>query len=162
MNTELIAIQLGYTSYVLKKNTDGLSHEQSLTLPQPGGNCMNWVVGHIVSARNGFLQVLGEEPIWTEEASKPYLRGGEPMTDGSNAHEFSSMLADLDTSQERILNGLKRFDPDRLGEKAPFSPVNNEDETLGSLLAGLAFHESYHAGQTGVLRRVLGLEGVIG
>lgn len=162
MNTELIAIQLGYTNYVLKKNTEGLSHEQSISMPRPGGNCMNWVVGHILSSRNGFLKILGEEPIWTEDQSKPYRRGGEPMTDGSNAREFSSMLADLDTSQERILNGLKRLDPERLNEKAPFSPVNNEDETVGSLLAGLAFHESYHAGQTGVLRRVIGMEGALG
>lgn len=160
MNTELIAVQLGYTNYVLKKNTEGLSHEQSMNQPEPGGNCMNWVVGHILSARNGFLSILGEEPMWTEEQARPYQRGGEWNPDG--AIDLPQILTDLDTSQERILNGLKRFDPERLAEKAPFSPVNNEDETLGSLLAGLAFHESYHAGQTGVLRRVIGMEGALG
>ena len=161
MNTELLSIQLGYSHYVLKQNAEGLSQEQSLYQPQPGGNCLNWVVGHIVAARNGLLQVLGEEPIWTDEQAKPYRRGGEPMTDGSEAHELESLLKDLDASQERVMNGLKRFDPERLGEQAPFSPVGNENETLGSLLVGLTFHESYHAGQTGILRRVMGLEGTI-
>jgi len=161
MNTELLSIQLGYTHYVLKKNTDGVSHEQSLHRPQPGGNCLNWVVGHIVASRNGFLEALGEEPVWAEEQAKPYRRGGKPMTDGSEAHELESLLKDLDASQERLMNGLKRLDPERLDDPAPFSPVNNENETLGSLFAGLTFHESYHAGQTGLLRRVMGLEGAI-
>ncbi|MBU1676531.1 DinB family protein, partial [bacterium] len=50
---------------------------------------------------------------------------------------------------------------DRLDEPAPFSPGNDETETVGSLLAGLAFHESYHCGQLGLLRRLLGKDGVI-
>jgi uncharacterized damage-inducible protein DinB len=162
MNKELLSIQLGYTHYVLKKNTEGLTHEQSLQLPRPGGNCLNWVIGHILAARNDFLEALGEERVWTEEQAEPYKRGGKPMTDGSEAHEFESLLGDLDTTQERLMNGLQRFDPERLASPAPFSPVNNENETMGSLFAGLTFHESYHAGQTGVLRRVMGLEGVLG
>ena len=159
MNT--LMTQLGYTHYVLQKNTNELTHEDSLSQPQPGGNCLNWVMGHIMASRNGLLELLGEEPIWTKEQTDRYQRGGKPVTDGSDAVSFDQMKKDLDASQERIMNGLKRFDPERLGEPAPWSPVGNENETYGSLLAGILFHEAYHAGQTGVLRRVMGKEGAI-
>ena len=32
----------------INRNLDGLSHEESLVIPEPGGNCLNWVLGHIV------------------------------------------------------------------------------------------------------------------
>ena len=34
-------------------------------------------------------------------------------------------------------------------------------EAVGSLLAGLLFHEAYHVGQTGVLRRLIGMDGAL-
>ncbi len=39
--------------------------------------------------------------------------------------------------------------------------MNDEKETIGSLMAGMAFHEAYHCGQLGVLRRMAGAEGII-
>ena len=49
-----------------------------------------------------------------------------------------------------------------LAAEAPFSPTDNPDETIGSLLAGLSFHEAYHAGQIGLLRRIVGKQGALG
>jgi hypothetical protein len=51
--------------------------------------------------------------------------------------------------------------PDQMDKPAPISPTGNPKETVGSLLAALAFHEAYHVGQTGILRRVIGREGVV-
>jgi hypothetical protein len=51
--------------------------------------------------------------------------------------------------------------PDAMNTPAPFSPTGNPDETVGSLLAAISFHEAYHVGQTGLLRRVVGREGVV-
>ena len=45
MHTKTIVYQLGLTSYVLEKNVAGVSHEESLVNPSPGGSCLNWVVG---------------------------------------------------------------------------------------------------------------------
>ena len=123
---------------------------------------MNWVVGHIIATRNDLLELLGEEPIWTKEQTQRYGHGAKPVTDGSDAFSFDQMKKDLEASQERIMDGLKRFDPKRVGEPAPWSPGGNKNETYGSLLATLLFHEAYHTGQTGVLRRVMGKEGAIG
>lgn len=47
----------------IKLNLDGVSNEESLFIPQPAGNCINWVVGHIVAARNTALNLAGGAPI---------------------------------------------------------------------------------------------------
>lgn len=161
MDLEAVKIQFGYTHFVLKANSEGLSHEESCRKPSPAGNCMNWVLGHVMASRNGILKVLGAEPVFSEEHAERYRRGSAPIGDAAEAVPFETMLADLDASQPRILEALDRFDLSRLGEPSPFSPTNNEKETIGSLLAVLAFHEAYHAGQTGVIRRTVGKMGVI-
>jgi uncharacterized damage-inducible protein DinB len=43
----------------------------------------------------------------------------------------------------------------------PDSPTGDPDETLGSLLAVALFHQAYHAGQLGILRRIAGESGAI-
>jgi hypothetical protein len=46
-----------------------------------------------------------------------------------------------------------------MSEPAPYSPGDNPDETLGSLLYLIAFHQAYHVGQLGLCRRLAGKSG---
>ena len=139
--------------YAIGLNARDLTHEQSLLAPHPGGNCANWVIGHIVTNRGYMLEMLGEKPIWEEKATEPYQRGSKEIT-AKDAKPFPEVLEALDRSQERLLQGLARLDDKALG--APESK-----ETLGGKLAFLQFHEAYHAGQLGLLRRMCGKEGAI-
>lgn len=43
MNEEVRTV-FNYNSFVLNKNFEGISHEDSLKSPKEGGNCMNWVI----------------------------------------------------------------------------------------------------------------------
>jgi uncharacterized damage-inducible protein DinB len=157
-----VGIQFSYTFAVLKMNVDGIEHQASLESPQPGGNCLNWVVGHVVAARNRILtEVLGLPSILSAEAAKPYDRGAPALVDGAAALPLGELMAIFEASQETLREGLKRVSDERLTQPAPFSPGNNPKETVGSLLAGLAFHEAYHVGQAGMLRRMLGKEGAV-
>jgi len=56
---------------------------------------------------------------------------------------------------------VKRTSPKQLSAAAPFSPTGNPNETTGTLLASIAFHEAYHLGQTGLSRRLLGKPGAL-
>jgi uncharacterized damage-inducible protein DinB len=64
-------------------------------------------------------------------------------------------------AQKPLEEGLDSITDDTMSQPAPFSPTGNPDETIGSLLAAIAFHEAYHAGQLGLLRRLAGREGVM-
>src|SRR4051794_4037563 len=47
---------------IIKAQTAGLTHDESLLQLPFRGNCMNWVIGHILEGRNTILDLLGAEP----------------------------------------------------------------------------------------------------
>ena len=158
MSTRALSTQVYYNLGALKMNLEGLTHEESLVQPQPAGNCLNWIVGHILANRAGMLGLLGKEPVWNEEEAAPYQRGSKPLTDPALAKKLEDIVAMLETSQESILAGLGEMSAE--GLQAP-APSGKEGETVETGLAALVFHEAYHVGETGILRRLLGHEGAI-
>jgi hypothetical protein len=161
MDPQTITYQFGLTSRVLERNVADLSHEESLASPRPGGNCANWIVGHITRQRNSALRMLtGQSPYPKEELSPYDDRDGVPFS-RETALPFDELLHRFRSMQEPLVNAIGRLTPDALAAKAPWSPSGNPNETMGSLLVSFVFHESYHVGQTGVLRRVAGKPGAI-
>jgi uncharacterized damage-inducible protein DinB len=157
-----LLVQIGFQRYALRRNIEGITHEESVRSPSPGGNCINWVVGHLVLTRQAWLtSLLGMAPAVDPEQKTRYRRGASPLVDGTLAMPWEELVAAFERSQAPLIEGMSRLGAQRLGEKAPFSPGNDPDETIGSLVAKLCFHEGYHIGQTGVLRRLLGRAGGI-
>ena len=159
MSTRALEQQIYFNLGALKMNLAGVTHEESLVQPQPGGNCLNWVVGHILANRKGILALLGRDPVWNDQDAEPYQRGSEPLTDPAKAQNLDEMVALLEASQESILAGLSEISEECLQAASLDEKLGDTVETM---LAGLVFHEAYHVGETGILRRLLGLEGAIG
>jgi uncharacterized damage-inducible protein DinB len=152
--------QAGATTYVLGVNTAGLSHEESLMAPSPAGNCLNWVLGHLIWVYDGVLPVLGKAPVMPQGALDQYARGGPPL-DPAGALRLEQLREAWDTAAARVDEGLAELAPGATERLAPFSPRNDPGETVGSLLSTIMFHQAYHAGQLGLLRRLIGREGAI-
>jgi uncharacterized damage-inducible protein DinB len=151
MNANLLLNQYQASHRVLHRNLDGIRHEESLKKPGDGVNSLNWVLGHLISTRNLVLDLLGQSPVISPEAAAAYRpEGGDP------AHflNLEDLKLALDRSQELINAGFQKLSPEAANTPAYGS-------TVGEMLAVLAFHESYHGGQVGVIRRSLGHEGVI-
>jgi len=160
MGAELLVDQLSFNLGTIKINTKGLTHEESLVAPPGGGNCLNWIVGHLVSSRNGLLKLLGCEGVWDKERAELYKRGSDPISAG-DAVAFEEILADFAAAQEPIVAALRALSDEELAAPTTARYLKGDDETLGSALATFVFHEAYHAGQTGLLRRILGKDGAI-
>jgi len=156
---EMLKMQLGVTQGIFQVNTDGVTHEESLRQPAESGNCMNWIAGHLVTAYNSVLASRGEETVWDEARREIYSRGSDPLNETVSAVEFGEICEAFDTAHERLMRGLENLAADRLAEPAPYSPGNNPDETLGTLLHLIAFHQAYHVGQLGLGRRLVGRAG---
>jgi hypothetical protein len=147
---------------VVRKNTEGLTQEDSLVQPQPAGNCLNWIVGHLVNIYNQALPLLGQEPAIDPAAIARYARGSAPIRDASEALELRDLLAAWDTASERLDAGLAALTPEVLDRPMPGPDSGGAlTETVRSLLSIISFHQAYHAGQTGVLRRIAGKPGAI-
>jgi len=149
------------TDKALKVNLAGLTQADSLVQPSPGGNCLNWVVGHLLCVYNNVLLMLGQEQVVAPERLKRYDRGTSPIQNSAEALELSELLSAWEKALPRIDTGLAALTQERLDEKAPISPTNNPDETVRSLLAVVGFHQAYHVGQLGILRRIAGKPGAI-
>jgi len=154
MSVQALQMLYGINQHALEVNTKDLTHEDSLVQPPRGGNCLNWVAGHIVANRNHILELLDEEPIWGQADYERYKRGSAPVKGAKGAKRFEEIMADFAKSQERIRAGLGRLKDEDLARK-------KGDETVGQSLHFLQFHEAYHVGQAGLLRRIAGKEGAI-
>jgi len=158
---ELLRHQAHVTHVVVRLNTEGVTQEESLLQPEPAGNCLNWVVGHLVAIYERALPVLGQQPVMEPGAMARYDRGSPPLRDPAQAIRLGDLLDAWDEASRRVDAGLAGLDPATLGAPAPFSPGGDPGETMRSLLATVLFHQGYHAGQTGILRRLAGREGAI-
>ena len=74
---------------------------------------------------------------------------------------MAEILDGYSESQKAILAALGELSDEDLEAKSPLSFFKGGKETIGSALAAFAFHEAYHIGQTGVLRRIAGKAGAI-
>ncbi len=139
----------------IKRNLEAITHEESMRAASPaGGNCLNWVLGHLVQTRNAVLRLAGAETIWDDALMGVYSAQEGVVFDPARALPRERLIADLDESQARLRTVLPGITPERLAGPSLFG-------TVGAALAFLTFHEGYHAGQLGILRRVLGKKGKI-
>jgi uncharacterized damage-inducible protein DinB len=156
MNPESFLLQLQICHHIVEANVGEITHEESLKQPVPAGNCLNWVLGHLVATRSHFLLGIGAQPVWGEADRERYGRHGAPIRSASEAKPLQEIWEAYQLTQRRIREAVAELTPARLAEKAAFSPSDDPQETVGSLLVVFAFHDAYHTGQTGILRRLVG------
>ena len=145
---------------VLKVNTEDVTHEESLIRPTSGGNCINWAVGHLLRSRQFLLKVALKDWSIPPEVEKAYERGSS----GDDFHlfpQFPELLAMWDETQTLLDEALTALTADQLHQiEPPFGDFSRPDTRERRILF-LHFHESYHLGQLGLMRRLLGKEGAI-
>lgn len=146
---------------VVRKNMEGVNQKESLVQPQPEGNCMNWVMGHLLRVYENALLALGQKPMIEGGGFERYKRGGEAMKNPEDAMEITKLMEDWDEATKRLDAGLASLTVELLDEKAPFLPGKDPNETVRTRLTTILFHQGYHAGQLGLLRRIAGKPGAI-
>ena len=161
MNAKELSDLFRVSHYAISVNLEGFTHEQGLVQPPGAGNCVNWVLGHIVASRNGVLRLLGEEPVLHAAIAERYKRGSAPIAGEGEAAPLDLLVRALDQSQQRILDALGRIRELDLNKPAAAPGSQTADSSVGGQLSFLHFHESYHSGQLGLLRRLSGTQGAI-
>ena len=160
-DTALLRHQARRIQAVVRINSEGVAHEDSVVMPTPGGNSFNWVMGHLLAIYNDLLPLLGKPKVYENGELKKYQRGSPALTDKSKAMQLDELQRSWTTACDRLDSGLAELPSERLAQKAPVSPTNDPNETIGSLLDTIMFHQAYHSGQLGVLRRISGKAGAI-
>jgi uncharacterized damage-inducible protein DinB len=141
---------------VLMRQVNGLTHNESLLQFPFRGNCLNWVMGHIVHSRHQMLSLVDETPLWTPEQLARYKRDSEPVLgEAPDVIRFEKMLDDLKTTQEKLVARIKSYSAEEL--QAPGTEViKGLSGCLADQLSFFIWHETYHVGQTDSLRQLAG------
>jgi uncharacterized damage-inducible protein DinB len=136
---------------IIKRQTAGLTHADSMAqLPFPG-NCMNWNLGHILVYRLQYLGVIdgASQPDPAEFAV--YGAGSPPLTDGRQAIPLETLLQRLDAASTQVISALEALPTARLSEIYDQERGQTVEDRLTFYII---FHESYHAGQLEPLREL--------
>ena len=156
---DALVAQLSVSRNAIRRNLDGVSHEESTQPHDCGGNSANWVVGHIVAARNSVLKNLGGKTVMPDATAAVYRRGSDGAVSGGM--KLEDLISALDESQPLLIESLRKVPEQQLLAKSPFSSPAGPEATLGEAISAMVFHEAYHVGQLGILRRLLGRKGAI-
>ena len=140
-------------NYVIKRQTDGLTHEQSLLQPALRGNCMNWVLGHMLEVRNEILQQLDQPSVLPTPEAAFYQSESAPITPSSPALPLATLLTGFDESLACIEQGLQSVPEEKMA-----TIINQERQaTLRASISFSVWHEAYHLGQLEYLRQLTGV-----
>ena len=153
----LITHQFDLVYRMIADNVEGMTAEQSLAQPSPGGNCANWILGHMTNVQNGVMRLVGQGPVW--ESDQLSHAGWEPITSRTKAIAWETLRDRILDSRERCLTAISNLSDEKMADEVPH-PFGGTT-SRGQLLSTLAFHQAYHAGQLGIARRIAGLEGAV-
>ena len=139
---------------LIKMQTEGITHAESLTQTPYNINSLNWVVGHVVVNRDNVLDLLGEPRLLVPQNTARYKRHSEPIyADDPDVLHLERLLELLDEGQTRLEAALDEMDADALSRTIQ---LGEHTMTVFQRLFGFYFHDTYHTGQTDLLRQVAG------
>jgi hypothetical protein len=136
----------------LSTHLAGLTHADALVQPPVRGNCLLWIVGHIVCYRNYMLNVLGLPRVLPVETAQRFARGSAPVLgEETGLPRLEQLMQAYANSQARVFEALPRLTAAQAAEV-----VTEGDFTLprAELVMSYMRHESYHAGQLELLREI--------
>ena len=160
MSTDIqtTANQFKFNNGLFDKIVQGIPPEQWLTPPANDCNHLLWVTGHMTVVRAVALNILGAP--WSAPWQNMFKRGVKRVSDGQYPPVAEVQNAWREVAG-RLLATLPQASPELLTK-----PVEKNrpsiDGTVGGTIGFLCLHESYHLGQMGFIRKMLGYGQAIG
>lgn len=155
---EPLALIYKLNNGLVTRTLDGLTDEDFWKEPAGGGNPIGWMLGHLTETRVAMLQLLGQPAATGWETA--FSRGSH-RADRLKYPDRPLLEAAWKATHAGMREGFAALTAARLSEK-PNGPALPGVTTTAEQLAFFAFHESYHVGQLGYVRRQLGYSAVAG
>lgn len=138
---------------IIKSQAKDLTHADSLIQPPFHGNCLNWVLGHLVSNHDDILEVLGEPRLFEGRLDR-YKRESEPVTrEDQGTLRFEELLELFERGQIKITECLDHAEDPLLTREIT---SGERKTTVAQRVFFYYFHETYHVGQTELFRQLAG------
>lgn len=152
-NQDFIRI-LSIENNLINAQTKDLTQADTLIQPQPSGNCMNWVLGHLLENQILMLETLGKESPVTQASLERYQRESSPVQqDEPGIWSLEQLLAGHQQVNEALIAALGTTTEEDFARQIT---IGERTMTVGWRLFFLYFHFTYHVGQLELLRQLAG------
>lgn len=156
IDAQAMADQFAVSLRVTHSQTNGLTHEQSLLQLPFRGNCMNWVLGHMLLSREEILDLLGMPRVFPHETWARYDSDSEPIRhDEADVLRLEKLLEMLDQQAPYLAQALLNTPAATYASEVP---VGQNRRTIARRVLFYFFHESGHVGELGLLRQLTGVD----
>ena len=159
-----IALAIGQTqfarSYTLSL-LDGIAEGDWFAMPAGAPTHLAWQVGHIAMAQYGLclFRIRGRQEIDAELMSssfrKQFSKGSTPEPEPAKNPTPEEILATLDRVYQQVMKELPSVNEATLTDPVDMPYVEGYPNKLRAVLLS-SHHEFLHAGQIGLIRRLLG------
>jgi hypothetical protein len=120
-------------------------------------NHAQWLLGHLASARRFILRLL-EQPADEQDWEKHFGAGCRPSAE-SEALTPATLREEFRAAGEQLVAALRQAPAELAGKAVDRFPDGSA--TVGGAVHFLHFHEAYHLGQLGLIRRTRGRPGLV-
>ena len=164
MNLTFALSQIEFARAYMLSILDAIDEAEWFTMPAGCPTHVAWQVGHLAMAEYGLclFRQRGRQEIdmelMTSGFRKLFSRGTVPEADAGKYPPAAEIRATLDRVHAQVVKEAQAFTAEQLKEPVDM-PYAVEATKLGSLLF-CSHHEMLHAGQLGLLRRLLGKQPV--
>lgn len=149
-----LAEDYGRNSRLLIKHLNGLSHADTLIRPNGTGNCINYILGHLLLCRVEMLDLLGQTGTVTEAMLTRYGNDVEPVgPDSSDIYPLEQLTAWWNTLNTEFLAALQSASDEAM---LRVFTAGTREMLVHRRLHFYFFHEAFHLGQLEILRHLAG------
>jgi hypothetical protein len=157
----LIRDQLLFARKYTVRLLDGIAVAHWFRQPTEGITHIAWQAGHLAVAQYGLAlerirgRLPGDADFITEDFRARFGRASVPDPDSAGYPSAAEIRSVFDRVHQQAMKELESLNEDEL-DKAPLKPPHSLFATKQGSLIWCANHELVHAGQIGLLRRLLG------
>ena len=138
-----------YNNVVFGRNIEDISHEESVRTVEGNPSTINWIIGHLLHNRLHIIRNILNKDVQTGLNLDDLYKGGT-KPDAGTAINLEDLKNFFNTTQGIISESIHDEDA-----------IAKESQDKINQLAFFSFHEAYHLGQLGILRKMLGKQGAI-
>ena len=137
---------------VLERDLRDIPQEGTLIAFAPGASHANWLAGHLVTYRDVILASIDAPKVAPDGIEALYTFGSSAPTE-ADAIPTSELLDLMAAQQEPLARALAATDVETWTKPSPRGNM-----TVAERAEFYVWHESYHAGQAILYRRLAGIE----
>lgn len=147
--TQSVIEDYAFHNMLIHRFVDGITHEESVLQLPFEHNCMNWILGHIVTNRSHVLETVAAPHAWQEEVRALYHTDTPPIEPESKSVRFGNLIKYLDESLALLRSVVENVSDEWLDET--HSNYRGE-KTRYAHVTGFHWHETFHVGQLEILK----------